>query len=70
MSMNNNKKDFEQLIEEVKDMLEDTSDFDTTDFIEVVTALVNEYDVHYRHDIEDIMYENGDLKGKINDADL
>ncbi len=64
MSIETNKNDFEKALENLEEYMADMGDSAHPDLIEVTGKITEEYDGHYRHDIEYLMDKVDELKNE------
>jgi len=55
MSMENNKQDFEEALEEIKGHIEALERCIDSDIMNAIKSVVDEYETHYKSDIENMI---------------
>ncbi len=70
MSLENNKRDFEKALEEMKEAIEALAHCVDEGIMNTLKSVVDEYELHYSSDIQELMDSNEEMKDKIEDLSV
>lgn len=69
MSLDTNRKDFENALAEMEEVVSNINGIIDSDIIGVLETVVSEYQNHYQPDIDDLMDDKQDLQSKLDDLE-
>ncbi len=70
MSLENNKRDFEKALEEMKEAIEALDHCVDEGIMNTLKSVIDEYEIHYSSDIQELMGSNEEMKDKIEDLSV
>ncbi len=70
MSLESNKRDFEKALEEMKVAIEALDHCVDDVIMDTLKSVVDEYEIHYSSDIQELMDSNEEMKDKIEDLSV
>ncbi len=70
MSLESNRRDFEKALEEMKEAIEALDHCVDEGIMNTLKSVIDEYEIHYSSNIQEMMDSNEEMKDKIEDLSV